>query len=140
MKKQRSGKSSYSSRASYRNSSNGLCLLISICFEILGFPSGWVVTFIQKSLLKVHLKQVTTTVRVSFPEVMVNGQFNGICWHSPSMSSHLGGRCSDFCGIYNLFRFNISIEIERGVTVLGLNFQKFDCDKNFPTQKLPGGR
>ena len=44
-----SGKSSYSSRASDKDSSNGLCLSISICFEILGLPSGWAVTRIQKS-------------------------------------------------------------------------------------------
>ena len=81
-----------------------------------------------------------TTARVSFPEVIVQGQFNGIRWHSSSMSSQSGGRFSDFCGIYNLFRFNMNIEIGKEITVLGLNFQKFDCDKFFPTQKRPGGR
>ena len=32
-----------------RDKSNGLCLLMSICFELLGFPSGWAITPIQKS-------------------------------------------------------------------------------------------
>ena len=31
------------------DSTNGLCLLLSICFEKFGFPSGWAVTLIQKS-------------------------------------------------------------------------------------------
>ena len=34
----------------------------------------------------------------------------------------------------------MNIEIERGIRVLELNFQKCDCDKFFRTQKLPGGR
>ena len=39
----------------------------------------------------------------------------------------------------------MNIEIEKGMllvatTILGVNFQKFVCDKFFPTQKLPGDR
>ena len=86
-----------------------------------------------------------TTVRVSFSEVMVHGQLRGICWHSSSMSSQLGVRFSDFCGLYSLFKFSMEITIEQRMilvasTVLGLSFQKFDYDKFFPTQKLLGGR
>ena len=86
-----------------------------------------------------------TTVKVSFPEVMVHGQFNGICWLSSSMASQLGGRFADFCGIYSLVKFSMEITIKQGMilvafTVLRLSFQMFGCAKFFPIQKLPGGR
>ena len=55
--------------------------------------------------------QVMTTVKVSVPEVMVHGQFSGICWHSLSIPSQFGGVFSRFCGIYNVFNFNISVNI-----------------------------
>ena len=79
---------------------------------------------------------VMTTVKVSLPEVMVHGQFSGICWHSLSMSFQFGGRFSDFSGIYNLFKFSTSIEIGKGIITLGINFQRFGCEKFSPIQKL----
>ena len=39
--------------------------------------------------------QVMTTVKVSVPEVMVHGQFSGICWQS-SISSQLEDYSQDF--------------------------------------------
>ena len=104
-------------------------MLINIyLFRDIRVPSGWAVTRIQKSKLEVHFKHKRTIVRVSSSEVMVHGQMSGICWHSSSMSSQFGGRFSDFCGIYIIFKFNTNIEIEKGMTVLGANFQKFGCE------------
>ena len=80
--------------------------------------------------------QVMTTVKVSVPEVMVHGQFSGMCWHSSSISSQSGGVFSRFCGIYNVFKFDISISILKRTAVLGLNFQKFGCEQFSPIQKL----
>ena len=125
-----SGKSSYSSRTSDRDSSNELCLLMSICFEICGFPSGYAVTLIQKSQLKVHFMHVLTTVRLSFPEVMVHRQFSGICWHSSSMSSQFGGILSEFCGIYSVLKFNIIKKITQRITIVDSNFRS-SVAKNF---------
>ena len=45
-----------------------------------------------------------------------------------------------FFGIYIIFKDNMDIEIEKAITVLGLNFQKFGCEKLFPIQKLLEGR
>ena len=86
--------------------------------------------------LKVRFKHVMTTFKVSFPVVMVHGQFNGICWHSSSISSQFGGLFSRFCGIYNVFKFDINIKIIKRTAVLGLNFQKFGCERLSPIQKL----
>ena len=86
-----------------------------------------------------------TTVRVSFSEVMVHGQFSGIRWHSSSILSHFGARFTSFCGIYSLFKINKNFEIKKGmilvtITILGLNFQRFGCEQTFPIQKLLGDR
>ena len=81
-----------------------------------------------KIIVEGPVQACNETVRVSFPELMVHGQFIGICLHSSLMSSQLGRRFSDFCGIYNLFKFNMNVEIEIGITVLRLNFEKFDCE------------
>ena len=61
---------------------------------------------------------VITTVRLSFPEVIVHRHFSGICWHSSSISSQFGGRLSVFCGIYNVFKISNSIGIGKGIMTL----------------------
>ena len=47
-----------------------------------------------------------------------------------------GGLFSRFCGIYNVVKFDISISIIKGTAVLGLNFQKFGCERFASIQKL----